>query len=69
MQTLPADLAPIIAVTRESGVATLWDIAAGLEAAGIATPRGKRIGVQLKLSGLWRRYQKLDSKKLLVGTR
>jgi DNA invertase Pin-like site-specific DNA recombinase len=36
-----ADLAPTIAAIRESGATTLRDIAAGLEAAGIATPRGQ----------------------------
>jgi DNA invertase Pin-like site-specific DNA recombinase len=34
------DLAPTIAAIRDSGAVTLRDIAKGLEAAGIATPRG-----------------------------
>jgi DNA invertase Pin-like site-specific DNA recombinase len=36
-----ADLAPAIANIRNNGAATLRDIAAGLEAAGIVTPRGQ----------------------------
>jgi DNA invertase Pin-like site-specific DNA recombinase len=36
-----ADLAPTIAAIRNDGAITLRDIAAGLEAAGIATPRGQ----------------------------
>jgi DNA invertase Pin-like site-specific DNA recombinase len=36
-----ADLAPTIAAIRDGGAVTLRAIAAGLEAAGIATPRGQ----------------------------
>jgi hypothetical protein len=45
-----ADLAPTIAQIRNGGATTLRDIAAGLNAAGIPTPRGhgKWAPVQVK---------------------
>ena len=36
-----ADLAPTLAQIRNGGATTLRDIAAGLDAAGISTPRGQ----------------------------
>jgi DNA invertase Pin-like site-specific DNA recombinase len=52
-----ADLAPTIAAIRDGGAVTLRAIAAGLEAAGIATPRGQgkwnptQVKRALRLSG------------------